>query len=81
MDHKQGSDRNQMMMFSLESFIAPDSFVRVVDTFVDSIDLKSFGFAHVDCPDEGHPLSSCYPDEALFVWLQVLHQDKQKTRA
>jgi transposase len=55
MDHKQGTDRNQMVMFSLESAIALDSFVRVVDAFVDAIDLKSFGFAHVDCPDEGRP--------------------------
>ena len=55
MDHQQGTDRNQMMMFSLESAISPDSFVRVVDAFVDAIDLKSFGFAHVDCPDEGRP--------------------------
>jgi transposase len=55
MYHKQGNDRNQMMMFSLESSIAADSFVRVVDAFVDAIDLKSFGFAHVDCPDEGRP--------------------------
>ena len=56
MDHKQGTDRNQMTMFCLESSIAPDAFVRVVDTFVDVIDLKSFGFAHVECPDEGRPL-------------------------
>ena len=32
-------------MFSLENAIASDSFVRVVDSFVDAIDLKSFGFA------------------------------------
>jgi len=39
-------------MFSLESAIAPDAFVRVVDAFVDVIDLKSFGFAHVKCEEE-----------------------------
>jgi len=33
MDHKQGSDRNQIVMFSLESAIPKDSFVRVVDAF------------------------------------------------
>jgi len=42
MEHKQGSDRNQMFMFCLESAIARDSFVRVVDAFVDAIDLESF---------------------------------------
>jgi transposase len=49
-------------MFSLESAIAADSFVRVVDVFVDSIDLKSFGFANVECHDEGCPP---YPPSAL----------------
>jgi hypothetical protein len=46
--HKQGENRDQMFMFSLESAIAADSFVRVVDAFVNAIDLKSFGFAHVE---------------------------------
>jgi len=38
-----------MFMFSLDSAIASDSFVRVVDAFVDTVDLKSFEFAHVEC--------------------------------
>lgn len=42
-------------MFCLENSIAPDSFVRVVDAFVDVIDLKSFGFAHVEYQEEGRP--------------------------
>jgi len=52
-----------MFMFSLESAIAADSFVRVVDVFVDSIDLKSFRVAHVECHDEGCPP---YPPSALL---------------
>ena len=44
-----------MFMFSLECAIASDSFVRVVDAFVDAIDLKTFGFAHVECEEEGRP--------------------------
>lgn len=55
MQHKQGEERNQMFVLSLESAIAPDAFVRVVDAFVDSIDLKSFGFDHVVCHSEGCP--------------------------
>jgi len=51
MDHKQGSDRNQIVMFSLESAIPKDSFVRVVDAFVDAINLKSFRFAHFECKE------------------------------
>ena len=35
-----------MFMFSLESAVPSDAFVRVVDAFVDAIDLKSFGPYH-----------------------------------
>jgi transposase len=52
-----------MFMFCLESAIAKDAFVRVVDTFVDAIDLKSFGFSHVECQEEGRPP---YPPSALL---------------
>ena len=50
-------------MFSLEGAIAAESFVRIVDAFVDAIDLKSFGFAHVYCEEEGRPP---YPPSALL---------------
>jgi len=50
-------------MFSLESAIPADAFVRVVDAFVDAIDLKSFGFAHVECQEEGRPP---YPPSVLM---------------
>jgi len=63
MQHKQGENRDQVFMFSLESVIVPESFVRVVDAFVDAIDLKSFGFAHVECEEEGRPP---YPSSALL---------------
>lgn len=67
MDHKQGTDRNQMFMFCLESAIANDAFVRVVDAFVDAIDLKSFGFSHVDCHEEGRP--PYHPSVLLKLYL------------
>ena len=67
MDHKQGTDRNQMFMFCLESSIANDAFVRVVDAFVDAIDLKSFGFSHVDCQEEGRP--PYHPSVLLKLYL------------
>ena len=67
MRHKQGEDRNQMFMFSLESAIASDSFVRVVDAFVDATDLKSFGFSHVDCEEEGRP--PYHPSVLLKLYL------------
>jgi starvation-inducible DNA-binding protein len=76
MNHKQGTDRNQMKMFCMESSIAQDSFFRVVDVFVEAIDLKSFGFAHVltlsaEAGDEGaNALMSDYIRlQEKLVWM------------
>ena len=41
---KPQQDRNQLLMISLESVVGEDSIVRVVDAFVDSLDLESLGF-------------------------------------
>ena len=78
MEHKQGSDRNQMFMFCLESAIARDSFVRVVDAFVDTIDLKSFGFAHVECEEEGRP--PYHPSILLKLYLYGYRYGIRTTR-
>ena len=55
MQHIQGEERNQLQMFCLEQMVEADSFVRVIDYFVDSIDLASFGFRHVSVKEEGRP--------------------------
>jgi transposase len=78
MQHIQGEDRNQMFMFSLESAISPDSFVRVVDAFVDVIDLKSFGFSHVECKEEGRP--AYHPSVLLKLYLYGYHHGIRSSR-
>lgn len=78
MNHKQGSDRNQMFMFSLDSAIASDSFVRIVDAFVDTVDFKSFGFAHVECQEEGRP--PYHPSVLLKLYLYGYHHGIRTTR-
>jgi hypothetical protein len=55
MQHVQGEERNQLQIFCLEQMVASDSFVRVIDLFVDSIDLASFGFKHITFKEEGRP--------------------------
>jgi len=67
MQHIQGENRNQVFMFDLESAITKDSFVRVVDAFVDAIDLKSFGFSHVECQEEGRP--PYHPSDLMKLYL------------
>ena len=46
--HKLGIDRHQMQFSALEDLIAEDNVVRVIDAFVDMLDLKTFGFNHLD---------------------------------
>ena len=42
----EGQDRSQVTLFpeSLDEYIAEDNPVRVVDVFVDELDLKALGF-------------------------------------
>lgn len=55
MHHALGIERNQIQMFCPEQYIEQDSFVRVIDAFVDAIDLNGFGFRHVITGEEGRP--------------------------
>ena len=55
MRHIKSEPRNQMQIFCLEQCVASESFVRVIDFFVDTIDLKSFGFKNVTLKEEGRP--------------------------
>ena len=41
---KAHQDRNQLRMFCLENAVRQDSIVRVIDAFVDALDLDQFGF-------------------------------------
>lgn len=45
--YKQGTDRNQTLLFppTLEELVEEDNPVRVIDVFVDTLDLKQLGFS------------------------------------
>jgi transposase len=53
----EGSDRNQTTLFPacLDDWIDEDNFVRVIDAFVDSIDLGELGFDGVVRETTGRP--------------------------
>ncbi len=53
MHHVKSEPRNQIQFYCLGQLVESDSLVRILDFFVDSIDLKSFGFKHVTPTDEG----------------------------
>lgn len=57
MGHVVGQSRYQATLYpeTLDDVIAADSAVRVIDGFVDSLDLAGLGFSHVEAETTGRP--------------------------
>ena len=57
MDYVPGTDRDQMTLFpeSLEEYISENNPVRVIDAFVESLDLQALGFTHTVLNETGRP--------------------------
>ena len=53
MDYVRGFDRDQMMMTTWDSMVDPDSTARLIDAFVDSLNLSDFGVREMS--REGRP--------------------------
>src|SRR5215210_5907657 len=62
MNFKQGISREQISMMSLECLIASDNPVRVIDMFVEQLDLGELGFTKTTLSKEGRP-----PFEAKYL--------------
>lgn len=67
--HVQGQNRNQATLFPerLDDLIGEDNAVRVIDAFVDSLDLKALGFAHIEAKATGRP--PYHPGDLLKLYL------------
>lgn len=59
-------DRFQLRIETLDSRVDPDSVARVIDVFVDQLDLKELGFQNIEISQEGRPK---YPASALLKLL------------
>ena len=70
---KQGANRNQLQMFSLEILVEQNSIVRVIDAFVDMLNLEELGFEIKGKIDNGAP---AYPaaDLLKLLYYGYLHQ-------
>jgi transposase len=51
----QGADRQQMQFISLDDSISSDNAVRILDAFVDKVDLAQLGFTSAVHKSEGRP--------------------------
>jgi transposase len=67
MHHVTGIDRNQTQIISLEQMVEEESFARVIDAFVDMLDLESFGFTYYKLNKEGRP--PFHPSTMMKIYL------------
>src|SRR5471032_2031235 len=65
----EGQDRHQITLLpeSLDEFIAEDNAVRVVDAFVNELDLAELGFEGVQAAETGRP--SYHPTVLLKIYV------------
>ena len=68
MKYIQGTNRHQLLLFpeSLDSAISEDNEVRLIDLFVDALQLEKFGFK-VDFKEEGRP--AYHPSDLLKLFI------------
>jgi len=55
MDHIRGTNHNQIKMISLEQMVERKSMVRIIDAFVDMLDMEQFSFNYFTLNKEGRP--------------------------
>lgn len=69
MTHIPGQNRNQITLFpeSIDDYINEDNVVRVVDAFVDSLDMVALGFRYAEAKETGRPPYD--PGDLLKLYL------------
>src|SRR5689334_18145871 len=73
-------DRQQVALLPecLDDFIAEDNPVRIVDAFVDELDLRTLGFGGTEPADTGRP--SYYPATLLKIYIYGYLNKVQSSR-
>ncbi len=51
----QGTNRNQTCFATLEGQVSADNRVRLIDAFIDKLELEKLGFSNIDHKSEGRP--------------------------
>lgn len=67
MDHIHGHDRNQIQMISLNQMVEKESLVRIIDAFVDMLELDKFDFTYFKLNKEGRP--PFHPSTLMKIYL------------
>ena len=76
----EGTDRTQTTLLpeSLEDYVAEDNPVRVVEAFVEELDLRSLGFKSIDPAETGRP--AYHPSVLLKLYIYGYLNRIQSTR-
>ena len=78
MNHIHITDRRQIKMISLEQMVEPESMVRVIDAFVDMLDLETFDFSYYKLNTEGRP--PYHPSVMMKIFLYGYHNALRSCR-
>ena len=66
----QGNKRNQTYFSTLDDQVSIDNPVRLIDAFVDKLELQRLGFTNTVHKSEGRPpYAPAMLLKAVFVWL------------
>ncbi len=68
MPHQKELNRKQVFFTCLEDLVSEESYARIIDCFIDSLDLKSMGFAKSVPAVEGRPSFSASNLLKLFLY-------------
>jgi transposase len=76
----EGADRNQIMLLpeSVEDYVGPDNPVRVVDAFVEQLNLREMGFEGTDPLATGRP--AYHPSVMLKIYVYGYRNRIQSSR-
>ena len=69
MDYIKGADRNQSILFpeSMDDYISDNNPVRIIDVYIEKLDMKKLGFSKAECPSRGRPPYD--PKDLLKLYL------------
>ena len=74
--YKQGTERTQIGLYSLEDMVGEKAMVRVIDRFVEVTDLQALGFTNTQPAHTGRP---AYPPKAMTKLFLYGYQDRLRS--
>src|SRR5665648_534299 len=69
MGYIEGEDRNQIILFpeSIDEYVSDNNSIRIIDEYIQQLDLKSLGFQRAVNPSLGRP--PYHPKDMLKLYL------------